>query len=664
MARANRIMSQINAVKGRTLSVNSRLATLGAAAFLGFGTMLAAGWYGNATIGAASEAAVNIQKEVDTVGAMRLANVDLVLVAMDSIIDRDEKVIQPERVEIIAKSLKVLKEGTASARRLATEIGKPALLETFDGDLQMMEKAVAVDLKTMIEAGAPMEAFSSLDDAVDAGGERMTAALGALAEEGSALLEARVNDAQVASGQSMFYQIVIGLLGMGTLLGMIVYHGNMLRRGIFAVRDSMQRILSGDLNTVVAATARGDEIGDMARSAEAFRLAAVEKRGLEQASEESRSRNDAERHNREALAREDERQIRAAVEALGRGLTRLSDGDLSVAILEPFRADLEQLRIDFNGTVERLRNVMAEVKDNTGSIQSNSGQMRAAADDLARRTEQQAASLEETSAALDEIMTTVRTATERAEEAGRMVDSTKASAVESERIVSDAMAAMDRIEGASSEIGKIINVIDEIAFQTNLLALNAGVEAARAGEAGKGFAVVAQEVRELAQRAAGAAKDIKSLVTRSSDEVKTGSRLVQATGESLGRIGGDVLRIHEHMASIVTAAREQAAGLQEINVAVNQMDQVTQQNAAMVEETNAASHTLAQDAENLTRLVGQFQIHEGVRASVGSPRAVSAASRPAPSPARSLVSKVAGAFSSSAAVRGNAQAAAENWEEF
>ncbi|MCR6499921.1 methyl-accepting chemotaxis protein [Shinella sp. CPCC 101442] len=664
MARANRIMSHENTAKGRTLSVNSRLATLGAAAFLGFGTMLAAGWYGNATIGAASEAAVNIQDEVDTVGAMRLANVDLVLVAMDSIIDREEKAIQPERVEIIARSLKVLKEGTASARALAAEIGKPALLETFDGDLQMMEKAVAVDLKTMIEAGAPMEAFSSLDDAVDAGGERMTAALGALAAEGSALLEARVHDAQLASAQSMQYQIAIGLLGMVTLLGLIVYHGNMLRRGIFAVRDSMQRILSGDLNTSVAATDRGDEIGEMARCAEAFRLAAVEKRRLEEANENTRSRNETERHDREAIAREDERQVRIAVEALGRGLTRLSEGDLSVAILEPFRADLEQLRSDFNGTVERLRNVMAEVKDNTGSIQSNSGQMRAAADDLARRTEQQAASLEETSAALDEIMTTVRTATARAEEAGRMVDSTKESAVESERIVSDAMAAMQRIEGASSEIGKIINVIDEIAFQTNLLALNAGVEAARAGEAGKGFAVVAQEVRELAQRAAGAAKDIKSLVTRSSDEVKTGSRLVQATGESLGRIGGDVLRIHEHMASIVTAAREQTSGLQEINVAVNQMDQVTQQNAAMVEETNAASHTLAQDAENLTRLVGQFQIREGARASVGSPRAVSTASRPAPSPARNLVSKVAGAFSSSAAVRGNTQAAAENWEEF
>ena len=657
-------MSKETTAKGRTLSVNYRLATLGAAAFVGFGSMIVAGLFGGAAIRSASEAAVSIQNEVDAVQTMRLANVDLVLVAMDSIIDRDERAIQPARLETITKSLKVLKDGSATAKALAVDIGQPTLPDTFEGDLQQIEQAISVDLKKMVEEGAPFEAFAAIDDAIDEGGERMATMLGTLAAEGSALLEARVNDAQAASAKSIQYQIGIGLLGMVMLLGLLVYHGNMLRRGIFAVRDSMRRILAGDLNTAVEATDRGDEIGDMARSAEAFRQGAVEKRALEQTSEDTRERIETERRGREAAASEDERQVRTAVEALGRGLNRLSEGDLTSTLLEPFRADLEQLRHDFNNTVERLRNVMAEVKDNTGSIQSNSGQMRAAADDLARRTEQQAASLEETSAALEEIMTTVRTATARAEEAGHMVDATKANAVESERIVNDAMAAMQRIEGASSEIGKIINVIDEIAFQTNLLALNAGVEAARAGEAGKGFAVVAQEVRELAQRAAGAAKDIKGLITRSSEEVKTGSRLVQATGESLGRIGGDVLRIHEHMVSIVTAAREQASGLQEINVAVTQMDQVTQQNAAMVEETNAVSHTLAQDAENLTRLVGQFQIREGARASVGSPRAASVASRPAPSPARSLVSKVAGAFSSSAASRGNAQAAAENWEEF
>jgi methyl-accepting chemotaxis protein len=230
--------------------------------------------------------------------------------------------------------------------------------------------------------------------------------------------------------------------------------------------------------------------------------------------------------------------------------------------------------------------------------------MRSAADDLAKRTEQQAASLEETSAALDQITATVRNATDRCRgsraDGGPHPPECRRSPISSSR---DAMAAMERIEGASREIGKIINVIDEIAFQTNLLALNAGVEAARAGEAGKGFAVVAQEVRELAGRAAGAAKDIKTLIGRSGAEVKIGGELVTAAGEALREIGEDVSRIDEHVKSIVTSAREQSVGLNEINTAISQMDQVTQKNAAMVEETNAASHTLAQDADNLIQLI-------------------------------------------------------------
>ncbi|MCF3640961.1 methyl-accepting chemotaxis protein [Rhizobium sp. TRM95111] len=653
-----------NAALIRSLSVNQRLGSLALASLFGFGSLIGVGWYESTLIDGALMRAVETQAKIDRVEAMRLANLDLVLVAMDSIIDREEKAIQPERLETIVGSLKVLNGGTAEARLLAADLGKADILANFDADLAEVTKAISVDLKAMIEQGAPIEAFAAIDDAIDSGGERMSEALRTLAEEGSAFLETKVNDAQAVSTRSVDIQIGIGLLAMLTMMGLLVYQGNMLRRGIFAVRDSMKRILDGDFETAVGATERGDEIGEMARSAEAFRLAAVEKRALETASDESRRQADEERRNREAAGAEDQREVRKAVDALGRGLTRLSDGDLSVTILEPFRSDLEQLRLDFNSTVERLRHLMVDVKENTGSIQTNSRQMRAAADDLAKRTEQQAASLEETSAALEEIMSTVRAATSRAEEAGKMVEGTKASAEESGRIVGDAMSAMQRIENASNEIGKIINVIDEIAFQTNLLALNAGVEAARAGEAGKGFAVVAQEVRELAQRAAGAAKDIKTLVGKSGEEVQTGVRLVQATGESLTRIGGDVVRINDHMKSIVTAAREQATGLQEINVAVSAMDQVTQQNAAMVEETNAASHTLAQDAETLMHLVGQFQIGGEAKPAAGNPKAATAASRPTPSPAKSLLNKVAGAFTSNAVPKASAQAAADNWEEF
>ncbi|MET0747220.1 MAG: methyl-accepting chemotaxis protein, partial [Rhizobium sp.] len=227
-------------------------------------------------------------------------------------------------------------------------------------------------------------------------------------------------------------------------------------------------------------------------------------------------------------------------------------------------------------------------------------------------------------------------------------------------VVRNAVDAMGRIEQASREISQIINVIDEIAFQTNLLALNAGVEAARAGEAGKGFAVVAQEVRELAQRSATAAKDIKALITKSGGEVQAGVRLVQETGEALSEIETRVLAINDHIHSIATSAREQSTGLQEVNIAINQMDQVTQQNAAMVEETSAATHKLTGEADSLVRLVSGFKV-TGARNAPVVARVES--HRPVQSPARKMMGTVARAMSGS---RGGAaaQAASQEWEEF
>ncbi|HCD84284.1 MAG TPA: chemotaxis protein, partial [Agrobacterium sp.] len=230
----------------------------------------------------------------------------------------------------------------------------------------------------------------------------------------------------------------------------------------------------------------------------------------------------------------------------------------------------------------------------------------------------------------------------------------------------DAVSAMDRIEHASREISQIINVIDEIAFQTNLLALNAGVEAARAGEAGKGFAVVAQEVRELAQRSATAAKDIKALITKSGEEVGRGVSLVQRTGSALGEIETRVLAINDHIHSIATAAREQSTGLHEVNTAINQMDQVTQRNAAMVEETSAATHKLSGEAEHLVTLVSRFKVgvedvHVRPRTEQPMrPMAVSARTAPVTSPARKLMNSVGRALNAQPA----AAPAQGDWQEF
>ncbi|MBB3409558.1 methyl-accepting chemotaxis protein [Rhizobium sp. BK316] len=653
-----------NSTVRRNLSVGQRLWTLGGAAFIGVGSMLGIGWYENMQVDIGLRRASEIQQSIDSINDMRVASLTLVLAAMDTIVDKDEKTIQPERLKVIADSLAILSGGSKEMGALAEELKAGDLLKSYDADVAALRQAIQVDLKAIVEQGAPDAEFDKIDDFIDTAGEKLTATLDKFANDGTIVARRRIETANETSHSSLIIQIALGILAILTMAVLQYIHGGSIRRGIASVRESMLRILNGDLASDVAGKERGDEIGEMARAAESFRLAAIEKIDLEERTATDRQRSDAERRERESAKLADAEALSAAVTALGQGLTRLANGDLTASIDQPFRDELERLRQDFNQTALRLRQAMGDIALNSTSIQANSRQMRAAADDLAKRTEQQAASLEETSAALDEITSTVRNATSRAEEVGQMVAHTRQNTEKSDAIVGDAMAAMERIEAASREIGTIINVIDEIAFQTNLLALNAGVEAARAGEAGKGFAVVAQEVRELAGRAAGAAKDIKALISKSGAEVKIGGELVTAAGEALRQIGEDVLRIDGHVKSIVTSAREQSVGLNEINTAISQMDQATQKNAAMVEETNAASHTLATDAENLTQLVRQFNIGEGMNARQ-TPREASAASHPKTSPARSLIGKVAGAFTGGAAAKKLASSpAGDNWEEF
>jgi methyl-accepting chemotaxis protein len=297
-----------------------------------------------------------------------------------------------------------------------------------------------------------------------------------------------------------------------------------------------------------------------------------------------------------------------AVKQIWAGLSRLAEGDLSQRIEEPFIPGLEPLRADFNASLEALENSLSAIAANAEAIRTGTGEISTAADDLSRRTEQQASSLEETAAALEQITATVKKTAEGAKHARDVVSAAKVDADKSGEVVRKAMEAMTGIDQSSKQISQIIGVIDEIAFQTNLLALNAGVEAARAGDAGRGFAVVASEVRALAQRSAQAAKEIKGLISTSTAQVDQGVLLVTQTGEALARIVAQVVEINRVIADIAASAQEQATGLQQVNTAVNGMDQVTQKNAAMVEETTAAAHALAGETEELGRLVGRYKI--------------------------------------------------------
>jgi methyl-accepting chemotaxis protein len=476
---------------------------------------------------------------------------------------------------------------------------------------------------------------------------------------------ARSDELTFETNDTIFYILLsLGLVFAGAIAAAMFVTSRGITTPIALLRERMTTLAGGETTEQVAGLGRRDELGDMAKAVSVFRDNAIAKINMEREAEANRSLSERERLEREEQKAREASDAKFAVDALGAGLGKLADGDVAYRITTPFVDHLDELRQNFNHSLEKLNDALRAVGENARGIDSGSNEIRSAADDMSKRTEQQAASVEETAAALEQITTTVKDSTRRAEEAGALVARTKAGAEQSGEVVRKAVIAMEGIEKSSGEIGNIIGVIDEIAFQTNLLALNAGVEAARAGDAGKGFAVVAQEVRELAQRSANAAKEIKALINTSGQQVQAGVALVGETGKALEVIVAEVQEINQHVTAIVESAREQSVGLQEINTAVNTMDQGTQQNAAMVEQSTAASHSLAKEAAALSSLLGQFNLGEGggfARKSVAPVRSASETSRPAPSPARALGRKIAGAFGG-----GKSAAAAQDpsWEEF
>jgi methyl-accepting chemotaxis protein len=468
--------------------------------------------------------------------------------------------------------------------------------------------------------------------------------------------------------------LLSGLAALAFSLGFANWAGRRLVRPLDSLAAAMAE---GDAEHEL--TARADIIGDMARTIGAMsaKAGAVSSSGDADAARAELQRVRAQAESEREQIRQD---YAGVVDALSEGVQRLSGGDLTYRIERQMPQQYEGLRTNFNSAVAQLQQVVRGMLDGADTIRNGASEISRASDDLSRRTEQQAASLEETAAALDEITATVQKTAAGARQASDAVTSTRSDAEKGGSVVREAVTAMSEIERSSSQVSQIIGVIDEIAFQTNLLALNAGVEAARAGDAGRGFAVVAQEVRALAQRSADAAKEIKQLISRSTEQVGAGVALVGETGEALERIFQRVAEIDGLVSEIAVSVQEQSSGLSQVNIAINQMDQATQQNAAMVEESTAATRALTQESEQLSAFAERFNAGRGAAAatrSAAKPARTPTRSAPAGAPQRSAAPTRASAPAPSrpapqrkAAVGGKAAAllaeapGSDDWEEF
>ena len=350
----------------------------------------------------------------------------------------------------------------------------------------------------------------------------------------------------------------------------------------------------------------------------------------------------------------------SSLEQISALLSALSRGDLTVRMHGDYQGVFATMRDDANATADQLTGIVGRIKQSSVSINSAATEIASGNNDLSRRTEQQAANLEETAASMEELTSTVRQNAESARQANQLAIGAASVASQGGEVVSQVVSTMTQIEQSSRKIAEIISVIDGIAFQTNILALNAAVEAARAGEQGRGFAVVASEVRTLAQRSAGAAKEIKGLIDDSVGKVADGSALVRKAGTTMGEIVASVQRVTDIMAEISAASQEQSAGIEQVNQTVVQMDETTQQNAALVEEATAAARSMEEQAAHLANVVSVFQLEEGSAETSSAPVPREAATRPAarataavPAPRRRAPARTA-----------VAELAESDWQEF
>jgi len=473
-----------------------------------------------------------------------------------------------------------------------------------------------------------------------------------------------IDDVDAAFRDSLRTYAMVG----GALVLLTIGVSLLIQRSIVAplrgLTGDMARLAKGDTSTVITGAGFRSEIGAMAEAVRVFRDNAVRVREMEQAArlQEERVAADKQRHADQVAAENArvEAEIAAVVNAAGRGefdqrmrlddkhgfhlslaegmnrvvglidgavaelggcVAALADGQLDRRMVGAYQGDLERLKDDYNSAVETLSETVRAVATSAEVVRTATSEIAAGTEDLANRTEQQASSLQETAAAMEELTATVRQNADNARQANQLSAAARDAAERGGDTVGKAVLAMAQIEKSSDRISDIVSMIQEIAFQTNLLALNASVEAARAGEVGKGFAVVASEVRALAQRSSGASKDIKGLIEESGRQVAEGVGLVNAAGGTLGEIVTSVKRVADIVAEISSASQEQSIGLEQINTAVTNMDEMTQQNAALVEQATAAAHSLRDQAGDLSRHLAMFHAPEPAARPAGTPTA-------------------------------------------
>ncbi|MFN3523128.1 MAG: methyl-accepting chemotaxis protein [Phenylobacterium sp.] len=554
-------------------------------------------------------------------------------------------------VDAIRKEVEVARAAAPAEQRPAFDKLVKDLKETREA-LDVIVAMITVDFGTAAGFAAPFEETYV----------KMANNLHAIVQTSQKATDTRAAESAARARMGQMMTVVgalITLFAAGSLAVMTVFT---MRRAVQRIASATERLARGDNGVDLAPLARGDELGAIVSSLTVFRDNQLNLERLKREQDAtSAAAEETRRKAAEAAAAVAEEQA-LVVNSLAEGLDRLASGDLTYRLDQAFPGDYLKLRDDFNGAMGKLEEVMRAISTSTATIQSGTGEISHAADDLSRRTEHQAATLEETAAALDEITATVQKTAEGSSHGREAVGSAKADAERSGDIVARAVTAMTQIDQSSRQISQIIGVVDEIAFQTNLLALNAGVEAARAGESGRGFAVVASEVRALAQRSAEAAKEIKGLISASSEQVAQGVELVGETGKALQRIVSQVAEISNVVGEIAASAKEEALGLQQVNTAVNQMDHVTQQNAAMVEQSTAASRALAEEAAELARLVARFKVSgvQTMAAAKPAPRRDS----PAPAPAQAHSRPAAPATAGATALATRAEPQEDGWEEF